>query len=170
MTVKIRKTAVRASDLAILAMMSGADALDSMLVGHTNPVAVLEKVIATFKAYGKDPADLVAKRDIFANAKGNGVKGRKAPLVGETRGYSVQRIKEDGDLFIRLPLNSLPGCEKGAKVNVTFGATSITCALAASTDAPVAEGDADLTSDAADLAEGGDDADLDSDEGEAVEA
>lgn len=173
MTAKIRKTAVRASDLAILAMMSGADALDSMLVGHTNPVAVLEKVIATFTAYGKDPAELVAKRDLFASAKGNGVKGRKAPIVGETRGYSAQQIGEDGDLFIRLPLNSLPGCSKGDKVNVTFNGASISCELApksvtvATSDAATLQGEADADADASNS----DDLDTDpvSDEGEALD-
>lgn len=168
-TTKTRKQAVKASDLAILAMMEGVSALDSKLAGHTNPVAVLDKVIATFKAYGKDTADLVSKRDLFANAKGNGVKGRKAPILGETRGYRAQQIVKDGepgDVFIRLPLGSLNGCAKGSIVNVTFAADRLIVALA-SVAAPV-EGapEASAESDSDDSEADADD--LGSDEGEAL--
>lgn len=148
-------------DLAILAMMQGVGALDSALAGHTNPVAVLDKVIETFKANGKDTVELEAKRDLFANARGNGVKGRKAPIIGEVRSYSVQRIGDDGDLFIRLPLTTLSGVSKGAKVNVTFGDVGISVALA---NAPALAGDSD---DGDDLSGDDESEDLDDDQDDA---
>jgi hypothetical protein len=156
-----RKKPVTHKDLAILAMMQGVDALDAKLAGHTNPVAVLDKVIETFKANGKDTADLDAKRELFANARGNGVKGRKAPKVGEVRTYSVQQIGEDGDRFIRLPLECLEGVQKGGKVAVTFGADAISVALIATSTDESAEGE-DLSddSDSEDLDDDQDDADL----------
>lgn len=99
-----------------------------MLVGHTDPVGVLDKVIGTVEAEA-DRADLVEElsdlRQQFIDAKGEpGQKGRKAPTLGETRKYNAQKIK-DGDLFIRLPVGLL-NVAKGTAVSVTFADGKIT--------------------------------------------
>lgn len=118
---KARKSPVTHQKLTIDALM-GKD-LGPSLVGHTDPVAVLERVIATIEAEANRPdlvEELTLLRDKFADAKGEpGQKGRKAPVAGETRAYSVQKIK-DGDLFIRNPVDLL-GVPKSGKVFVTFG-------------------------------------------------
>jgi hypothetical protein len=122
---KTRKTPVTHQTLTIAALM-GKD-LGPMLVGHTDPVAVLDKVIRTVKTDADRP-DLVESldelRQKFIDAKGEpGQKGRKAPSAGEVRGYRVQKIK-DGDLFIRLPVDLL-GMSKGDEVFVSFDLNGI---------------------------------------------
>ena len=114
-----RKSPVTHKDLTILYLTQGADALDPMLVGHTDPVAVLDKVIASLGEMGQDTAALTEKRDIFASAVTVGVKGRKPAKIGEARSYRVQQLGDDGDLFIRLPLSTL-GVSKGDKVECSF--------------------------------------------------
>lgn len=124
---KTRKSPVTHQTLTIAALM-GKD-LGPMLVNHTDPVGVLEKVIATVEAEA-DRADLVESltdlRQTFIDAKGEpGQKGRKAPIAGEVRAYNAQQIagkegKPDGDLFIRLPVGLL-NVAKGKPVFVTFG-------------------------------------------------
>lgn len=117
---KTRKSPVTHQTLTIAALM-GKD-LGPMLVNHTDPVGVLDKVIATVEAEA-DRADLVEEltdlRQEFIDAKGEpGQKGRKAPTLGETRKYNAQKIK-DGDLFIRLPVGLL-NVSKGAGISVAF--------------------------------------------------
>lgn len=116
---KARKQSVTHSALTIAYMLNGANALDPMLVGHTDPVKALDRVIETLEKNGKDPEDLRAKRAIFAASRSTGVKGRKPAKAGDLRPYSVQKVGEDGDCFIRLPLGTL-GVRKGDKVNVAF--------------------------------------------------
>lgn len=119
---KSRKTPVTHQNLTIAALM-GKD-LGPMLVGHTDPVAVLAKVIDTVEADADRPdlvESLTALQQKFIDAKGEpGQKGRKAPAVGEVRAYNAQQIK-DADLFIRLPVGNL-NVAKGDSVFVLFGA------------------------------------------------
>lgn len=114
-----RKKPVTHKDLAMLALMHGASALSEELKTHSDPVGVLDKVIATFEKNGKDSADLHDLRDIFAEMRTPGVKGRKPVKAGDTRTYKAQQIGDDGDLFIRLPVG-LTGAVKGSDLSATF--------------------------------------------------
>lgn len=53
-----------------------------------------------------------------------GVKGKAAPIVGETREYTVQQLKKTGG-FLRLPTDTLKGSKKGSKLKVKFGEDKI---------------------------------------------
>jgi len=126
-----RKAPVTHKDLAMAYLMAGAGAkgvaaISPMLANHTDPVAVLDKVIAGLETANQNVAELTTLRDEFADALTPGVKGRKPVAVGQTRAYSVQQIG-DGDFFIRLPVGPL-GVRKGDKVSVDFatGKVSVT--------------------------------------------
>lgn len=150
---KSRKAPVTHKDLTntyLMAAMTGdaqsaADALDPLLVNHTDAVGVLDKVINSLSGVaGLDLSPLEAKRQIFADAAGNGVRGRRPPKLGDRKTYSVQQQeKEDGtmgDLFIRLPLGTL-GVVKGEKVDVYFSADGISVAKRAANATPDASDD-----------------------------
>lgn len=132
-----RKTPVTHKDLALLALMQGVDALDPLLASHTNPVDVLGKVRATFEKNGKDCTALDEKIALWTEIKTPGVKGRKPVKIGDSRSYKAQQIGDDGDLFIRLPVNLL-GVSKGQDLRVTFDNGVISVSVAAD-DQPVSE-------------------------------
>ena len=121
-----RKSRVTSKDLVVTYLLSGIADVAHMLADHTSPVATLDKAISEIAERGaKDTSELEGLRDRFAAARGNGQRGRKAARPGETRDFSVQKVGDDGDLFIRLPV-SLLGVKKGNLVRVTFGADSLT--------------------------------------------
>jgi len=117
---KQRAKPVKATDLAIRAMMQGVDSLDETLASYPQPVELLEKVRKLFEQHGKDCTDLDEKIAIWREAKEPGVKGRKPVSLGETRLYKGQKIGDDGSVFIRLPIDACPGSFKGCDVEVTF--------------------------------------------------
>ena len=135
-----RKTPVTHKDLALLALMQGVDALDPLLASHTNPVDVLGKVRATFEKNGKDTTALDEKIAMWTEIKTPGVKGRKPVKIGDVRTYKAQQIGDDGDLFIRLPVNLL-GVSKGADLAVSFadGMISVSVPVEPSQDSEAAE-------------------------------
>jgi len=118
-----RKVRVTKHDVAVHFLLNGADqALQAMLVDHTNPVKCIDDVIDTIAKREKgnnnktDVSDLRALRNTFASMKGKG-RGASPLRKGTTKQYKAQQVKDQG-LFIRLPVDLLVG-EKGQQVEVT---------------------------------------------------
>ena len=114
-----RKQRVTADDIVMSFLLEGSSAVQALLVDHTNPADVLSKAMQKIKAKNEhqDITDLKDMRTAFLKAKGTGSRGAKALEVGASKVYSTQRVGEQGDLFIRLPVSLLVS-HKGAQVEV----------------------------------------------------
>jgi len=120
----VRKVAVTHKDLTIAYMLEGISGIGALLANHTNPVAILEKTISVLEEKGQDTTDLENLKDQFADAHSPGVRGRKSAVVGESRNFTVQQIKnqktnEMGEVFLHLPCGTLGGA-KGSKILASF--------------------------------------------------
>lgn len=114
-----RKNPVTHKDVTLMYMIQGINAVEDLLVNHSKPVDVLERVIENLNGSEKDTGDLTALKNLFAAAQASpGVRGRKPAQIGDSRVYTVQQVS-DGECFIRLPLATLR-LKKGDKVNVMF--------------------------------------------------
>lgn len=124
-----RKSPVTHKDLALAYMTKGIEAVDRAIVGHTDPIGVLDKVIGNLSDLDpdRDLSDLQDRREMFADRLTPGVKGRKPARIGDTRAYLAQEV--NGDVFMRLPLSTM-GVEKGQKLNVSFRDGSIVVTVA----------------------------------------
>ena len=114
-----RKQRVTADDIVMSFLLEGSSAVQALLVDHTNPADVLSKAMQKIKAKNEhqNVTDLQDMRSAFLKAKGSGSRGAKALEVGASKVYSTQRVGEQGDLFIRLPVSLLVS-HKGAQVEV----------------------------------------------------
>ena len=116
-----RKVRVTAQRVALMALTETVAAVAKL---HNTPGS--EIAPATFDAalelLAGQPAAREALEALRPELFGDstpGERGRPAARVGDTRGYKVQQVGEDGDAFIRLPV-ALLGSRKGDTVSVQF--------------------------------------------------
>ena len=119
-----RKKIVTHKDLTLQYMMNGIDAIRPLLTESNDPVGQLDKVIETLKDGDQDTKELEALRDYFNDLSGVGQPGRRPVSVGDSREYTVQQQGEDGDLFVRIPVNTL-GVQRGQKILASFAENKI---------------------------------------------
>jgi len=105
-------------------LTGGIGQLQTNLVNHTNPEALLETLIGDLGKRDQNVAELQDLLQVFRMRKDGSVKaGRKPVSVGTTRDYSVQQVTNDiGDLgepFLKIPVATL-GMAKGSKGRVSF--------------------------------------------------
>jgi len=116
-----RKSIVNAKDIIVALMCNGVAGVGALFNDKGFTVATLDSAIDTLSGT-EHAATLTSFRE--ANfAASNGVRGRKAAAIGDTRVYSVQEVKDTG-AFIRLPVELL-GLAKGDDVSVSFFAGRI---------------------------------------------
>ena len=115
----VRRTPVTHKDLTILYMMNGIDAITSVLNESGDPVGSLDKIIATLTENEKDTTELVSLRDFYAQMRNLGQPGRAPVKIGDKRDYSVQQSGEEGDFFVRIPVNTLQ-VQRGNKLRAEF--------------------------------------------------
>lgn len=114
-----RKSRVSAHDIVFAFLTEGIDAVKQLHATKGCSSLALEKATDLLSEKGRDVRPLSElKASLYPN-EGTGQRGRPSVAVGSRREYSVQQVG-DGDLFIRLPLGTLPGVKKGARVNVAF--------------------------------------------------
>jgi hypothetical protein len=123
-----RRTPITHKDLTIKYMMLGIDALTPILNESNDPVGALDKVISTLVDNDQDTAELVKLRDFYGEMRNIGQPGRQPVKVGDHRDYSVQQQGDEGDLFVRVPLITMP-VNRGEKVRVTFEENRIVISL-----------------------------------------
>lgn len=123
-----RKKPVTWKDLTIKYMLSGIDAITPDLNESGDAVGALEKMIAGVQANGKDSGELDKLRDFYMELRQVGTPGRQPVKVGDSREYSVQQAGDEGDLFVRIPVNMLP-VERHAKIVARFEENRIVLAL-----------------------------------------
>ncbi len=83
---------------------------------------VFNQALTSLDSKGLETAELAEFiTDLFPSS-GKG-RGKQQPVNGETRFYSVQKVKNSAP-FIRLPL-SIMGVERGQEVAVTFNGNKI---------------------------------------------
>lgn len=119
-----RKKPVTHKDLTLSYMMNGIDSIRPMLNESNNPVDALDKVINTLKQGDQDTADLETLRAYYDDLNGVGQPGRRPVKIGDSREYTVQQQGEEGDLFVRIPLNTL-GVQRGQKILASFAENQI---------------------------------------------
>lgn len=113
-----RKRPVTWKDLVIKYMLSGIDAVRSVLDESGDPVGSLDKMIEEIGT-DQDTQELADLRDHYASLHAIGQPGRQPVKVGDVREYNVQQAGEDGDLFVRIPLNMF-SVQRAQKVAVSF--------------------------------------------------
>lgn len=120
-----RRKVVSYKDLAIQYMVNGEDALTAFLNDSNDPVSTLEKVIDLLGTMEhKGAKDLGKLLDFYRESRNVGQPGRQPVKTGDARDYTVQQVGEDGDLFVRIPLNTLD-VQRGMKIRASFEADRI---------------------------------------------
>lgn len=114
-----RKKPVTWKDLIIKYMLNGLDAVRSVLDESGDPVGALDKMIEEMGSGEQDTQELADLRDHYASLHAIGQPGRQPVKIGDVREYNVQQAGEEGDLFVRIPLNPF-GVQRGMKVSVAF--------------------------------------------------
>lgn len=101
---------------------NGCAALSDKLADHSAPVDLLDSLIEDLSGEDHDCSDLLALREMFANRRNNGQRGRKPAQAGDVRPYTGQQITidgEPGEVFLKIPVTVL-GIVKHGKANVRF--------------------------------------------------
>ena len=111
-----RKSIVNAKDIIVAMMCNGMAGVTALFNDKGFTVATLDSAIDTLS--GTEHSVSLSQFRAANFAASNGVRGRKAAAIGDTRVYAVQEVKDTG-AFIRLPVELL-GLAKGDDVNVTF--------------------------------------------------
>ena len=111
-----RKSIVNAKDIIVALMCNGMSGVTTLFNDKGFTVATLDSAIDTLSGT-EHAASLTSFRSAYFAAS-NGVRGRKAAAIGDTRVYAVQEVKDTG-AFIRLPVELL-GLAKGDDVSVSF--------------------------------------------------
>lgn len=123
---------------------TGCAVLSEKLVEHSAPVDLLDSLIEDLSGEDHDCSDLVALREMFANRRSQGQRGRKPAQAGDTRAYTGQQITidgEPGEVFLKIPVTVL-GVVKHGKANVRFSDDQIVIErLPEGTPAPDADDD-----------------------------
>lgn len=110
---------ITSKDLQISFLIDGVDGVKAQLnQADTKPSKkVLTQALADLDKKGMETSDLAMLITELFPASGKG-RGKQQPVAGETRTYSVQKVKNSAP-FIRLPLSIL-GVEQGNEVSVRF--------------------------------------------------
>lgn len=110
---------ITSKDLQISFLIDGVDGVkDQLNQADTKPSKkVLTQALADLDKKGMETSDLAMLIAELFPASGKG-RGKQQPVAGETRTYSVQKVKNSAP-FIRLPLSIL-GVEQGNEVSVRF--------------------------------------------------
>jgi hypothetical protein len=114
-----RKKPVTWKDLTIKYMLNGVEGIKADLNESGDPVGALEKMISEMSSNDQDTKELEVLRDFFIDLRSVGTPGRQPVKVGDSREYSVQQAGEEGDLFVRIPVVTLP-VQRGAKIVARF--------------------------------------------------
>lgn len=119
-----RKRPVTWKDLMIKYMLKGVDGITPDLNESGDPVGALNKMIEEMADGEQDTGELAKLRDFYAELHSVGQPGRQPVKIGDDREYNVQQAGEDGDLFVRIPLNPF-GVQRGQKIVAHFGENEI---------------------------------------------
>lgn len=115
-------------DVALVYMSAGIDGVRALFEAGKIAPRTLRRTAVWMQTERPDIASALISyvREKFPEHRG---RGRACPVVGEVRKYRVQRLR-DNKLFIRLPVETLPGIEKGSIVTVSFSANTISTSVA----------------------------------------
>jgi len=111
-------------DLEIAFLIGSTDGINDLIddAGKTPGKKVFTQALSSLDDKGLETSQLAELiTDLFPSS-GKG-RGKQQPVDGETRFYSVQRVKNSAP-FIRLPLSILD-VERGQEVAVTFNGKKI---------------------------------------------
>lgn len=113
-----KKVRLQSKDLEIAFLSEGLQGVQQMVAGHAKPGNVLRSAVRSLSERGQDVTELQAFVDENHPQSSNaGVRGRRAPQLGEqNRELKVQR-SQSGDLFVRVNVTAL-AVSKGSKVNM----------------------------------------------------
>jgi len=106
-------------DVTIEFYSGGVEGVKAYALKHDIARTTLEKAAESLEVdRGADVRELNALIVELHGEKGEGGRGRSAPVLGETRDYKVQQVK-DGGPFGRIPMDTL-GLEKGGACSTQF--------------------------------------------------
>ena len=111
-------------DLEIAFLIGSTDGIHDLIddAGKTPGKKVFTQALSALDSKGLETAQLAEFITDLFPASGKG-RGKQQPVDGETRFYSVQRVKNSAP-FIRLPLSILD-VEQGQEVEVLFNGNKI---------------------------------------------
>ena len=123
-TNKNKTVRVTSKDLEIAFLIGQLDGITDLIAtaGKTPGKKVFNQALTSLDSKGLETAQLAEFIGETFPASGKG-RGKQQPVAGETRFYSVQRVKNSAP-FIRLPL-SIMGVSRGQEVAVTFNGDKI---------------------------------------------
>jgi hypothetical protein len=115
---------ITSKDLEIAFLIGQLDGVNDLLdtAGKVPGKKVFTQALTSLDSKGLETAELAEFITELFPASGKG-RGKQQPVNGETRFYSVQKVKNSAP-FIRLPL-SIMGVERGQEVAVTFNGNKI---------------------------------------------
>ena len=115
---------ITSKDLEIAFLIGQLDGVNDLIAtaGKVPGKKVFNQALTSLDSKGLETAELAEFITELFPASGKG-RGKQQPVNGETRFYSVQKVKNSAP-FIRLPL-SIMGVERGQEVAVTFNGNKI---------------------------------------------
>jgi len=115
---------ITSKDLEIAFLIGQLDGVNDLVkqAGKVPGKKVFNQALTSLDSKGLETAELAEFITELFPASGKG-RGKQQPVNGETRFYSVQKVKNSAP-FIRLPL-SIMGVERGQEVAVTFNGNKI---------------------------------------------
>ena len=115
---------ITSKDLEIAFLIGQLDGVNDLIddAGKMPGKKVFIQAVTSLDSKGLETAQLADLITDLFPASGKG-RGKQQPVDGETRFYSVQKVKNSAP-FIRLPL-SIMGVERGQEVAVTFNGKKI---------------------------------------------
>jgi hypothetical protein len=127
-TNKNKTVRVTSKDLEIAFLIGQLDGVNDLIenAGKTPGKKVFSQAITSLDSKGLETAEFASFIAELFPASGKG-RGKQQPVSGETRFYSVQKVKNSAP-FIRLPL-SIMGAERGQEVAVKFDNNKIIVTL-----------------------------------------
>jgi len=110
---------ITSKDLEIAFLIGQLDGINDLVAtaGKIPGKKVFNQALTSLDSKGLETAQLAEFIGKLFPASGKG-RGKQQPVAGETRTYSVQKVKNSAP-FIRLPLSILDVAQ-GAEVSVTF--------------------------------------------------
>ena len=115
---------ITSKDLEIAFLIGQVEGINDLVAdaGKVPGKKVFTQALNSLDSKGLETAQLAEFITDLFPASGKG-RGKQQPVDGETRFYSVQKVKNSAP-FIRLPL-SIMGVERGQEVAVTFNGKKI---------------------------------------------
>jgi len=100
-------------------MMNGVGVIEKLIEANRVSIEIVRKANRLLKEKYPQKADLLDGWLAKHYPVTPGGRGRTNPVVGDTRSYSAQQLKGQGETFLRLNLATLE-VAKGESVDVTF--------------------------------------------------